>query len=122
MIISVEKDYGYPSSPPFVPCHGRMKINLIDCPGSDDFVGALASSLQVTDTALMVVNAQYGVAGLTNHFRYTEKFNKPVIFTINQLDHENADFDNSVLQLQEQFGSKVVVVQFPVQTGSTSTK
>lgn len=116
----VEKDYGYSvfSTICAVPWKDE-KINLIDCPGSDDFVGALASSLQVTDTALMVVNAQYGVeVGLTNHFRYTEKFNKPVIFTINQLDHENADFDNSVLQLQEQFGSKVVVVQFPVQTGS----
>ncbi|MDO5035401.1 MAG: elongation factor G [Porphyromonas sp.] len=115
----VEKEYGYSvfSTVCAVPWKDQ-KLNLIDCPGSDDFVGALVSSLHVTDAALMVVNAQYGVeVGLINQFRYTDKFNKPVIFTINQLDHENADFDGAVAQLQERYGSRVVVVQFPVKTG-----
>lgn len=116
----VEKEYGYSvfSAITAVEWDG-VKINLIDCPGSDDFIGAAVSALMVTDTAYMVVNAQYGVeAGLTNQFRYTERLNKPVIFTINQLDSEKADFESTIAQLKEQFGSKAVVVQFPVATGT----
>lgn len=115
----VEKEYGYSvfSTLFSVPWKDR-KINFIDCPGSDDFVGAAVSALYVTDTALMVVNAQYGVeVGLVNQFPQTEKLGKPVIFIINQLDHENADYDNTLQQLQSQFGSKVVPVQYPVKTG-----
>ncbi len=115
----VEKEYGYSvfSTLFSVPWKDR-KINFIDCPGSDDFVGAAVSALHVTDTALMVVNAQYGVeVGLVNQFPQTEKLGKPVIFIINQLDHENADYDNSLHELQQQFGSKVVPVQYPVTTG-----
>ncbi len=115
----VEKEYGYSvfSTLFSVPWRDR-KINFIDCPGSDDFVGAAVSALHVTDTALMVVNAQYGVeVGLINQFPQTEKLGKPVIFIINQLDQENADYDNSLQQLQAQFGSKVVPVQYPVTTG-----
>lgn len=115
----VEKEYGYSvfSTLFSVPWKDR-KINFIDCPGSDDFVGAAVSALHVTDTALMVVNAQYGVeVGLINQFPQTEKLGKPVIFIINQLDQENADYENSLHQLQAQFGSKVVPVQYPVTTG-----
>lgn len=115
----VEKEYGYSvfSTLFSVPWKDR-KINFIDCPGSDDFVGAAVSALHVTDTALMVVNAQYGVeVGLINQFPQTEKLGKPVIFIINQLDQENADYENSLQQLQAQFGSKVVPVQYPVKTG-----
>ncbi|MDO4789920.1 MAG: elongation factor G [Porphyromonas sp.] len=115
----VEKDYGYSvfSTLFSVEWQGR-KLNFLDCPGSDDFVGAAVSSLSVTDTALMVVNAQYGIeVGLINQFRYTEQFKKPVIFIINQLDHEKADYENSVTQLQERYGSKAVPVQYPVTVG-----
>lgn len=116
----VEKEYGYSvfSTVFSIPWQDR-KLNFIDCPGSDDFVGAMVNSLSITDTALMVVNAQYGLeVGLINQFRYTEKFNKPVIFIINQLDHDKADFENSLSQLQDRYGSKVVPIQFPVTTGS----
>lgn len=116
----VEKDYGYSvfSTVFSVPWQDR-KLNFIDCPGSDDFIGAAVSALTVTDTALMVVNAQYGVeVGLVNQFRYTEKLHKPVIFIINQLDHEKADYDNSLSQLKERYGNSVVPIQYPTKTGS----
>ena len=115
----VEKEYGYSvfSTVFAIPWQDR-KLNFIDCPGSDDFVGALVNALSITDTALMVVNAQYGLeVGLINQFRYTRKFKRPVIFIINQLDHEKADFESSLHQLQEHYGNKVVAVQFPVTTG-----
>ena len=94
------------------------KLNIIDCPGSDDFVGAALTALNVTDTAILLLNGQYGPeVGTQNHFRYTEKLGKPVIFLVNQLDNEKCDYDNVLEQLQTIYGSKVVPVQYPIETG-----
>ncbi|MDD3063915.1 MAG: elongation factor G, partial [Massilibacteroides sp.] len=116
----VEKEYGYSVfSTVFSVEWQDRKLNFIDCPGSDDFVGGAVSALNVTDTALMVLNAQYGVeVGTINQFRYTEKFHKPVIFVVNQLDNDKADYDNTLAQLKERYGDKVVPVQYPVNTGA----
>lgn len=115
----VEKDYGYSVfTTVFAVPWLDKKLNFIDCPGSEDFVGGAVSALNVTDCALMVINAQQGLeVGTINQFRYTRRFQKPVIFIINQLDHEKADFENSFNQIQEHYGTKVVAVQFPVTTG-----
>jgi elongation factor G len=72
----------------------------------------------VTDTAILLLNGQYGLeVGTQNHFRYTEKLNKPVIFLVNQLDNDKCDYDNILEQLREAYGSKVVPIQYPVATG-----
>ncbi len=115
----VEKEYGYSVfSSIFSVEWMNRKLNFIDCPGSDDFVGNIVSSLNVTDTALMVLNAQYGVeVGTINQLRYTQKFKKPVIFIVNQLDHPKADFDNVVSQLKADYGQKAVLVQYPLNVG-----
>ena len=117
----VEKEYGYSVfSTVFSVEWQDRKLNFIDCPGSDDFVGGTVSALNVTDTALMVLNAQYGVeVGTINQFRYTEQFHKPVIFVVNQLDNEKADYDATVAQLKEQWGGKVIQIQYPVTCGAS---
>lgn len=115
----VEQEYGYSVFPTVfhVEWNGK-KLNFIDCPGSDDFVGGAYTALNVTDTALLLINTQYGVeVGTQNMFRITEKLNKPVIFVTNQLDGEKADFDNVVEQLRENWGNKVVQIQYPVTCG-----
>lgn len=117
----VEHDYGYSvfSTILYTEWLGK-KINFIDCPGMDDFIGSTVTSLNVTDTALMVINAQNGVeVGTQNLFRYTEQYQKPVIFVVNQIDHEKADFDKNIESLTDNFGSKVVIVQYPVTSGSS---
>ena len=93
-------------------------MNVIDCPGSDDFIGSTVTALNVTDTAILLLNGQYGVeVGTQNHFRYTEKLNKPVIFLLNQLDNEKCDFHNVLEQLKESYGSKIVPIQYPLNCG-----
>lgn len=115
----VEHEYGYSvfSTLFHVEWNGK-KLNFIDCPGSDDFVGGAVTALNVTDTALLLINGAYGVeVGTQNSFRNTEKYNKPVIFVINQLDQEKADYDKILEQLRESYGNKVVPVQYPIATG-----
>ena len=82
------------------------KINLIDVPGLDDFVNGVVSALAVTDTALMVVNAQNGIeVGAEIHGRYLANANKPIIFVVNQVDHEKANWEKTIESIKERFGS-----------------
>ena len=115
----VEKEYGYSVFPTVINVEWLgKKLNIIDCPGSDDFIGGTVTSLNVTDTAIILLNAQNGVeVGTQNHFRYTEQHKKPVIFLINQLDHEKADYDKTVEQLKELYGGKAVQIQYPISVG-----
>ncbi len=115
----VEHEYGYSvfSSVLYAEWLDK-KLNFIDCPGSDDFITGAITSLNVTDTALMLLNTTQGVeVGTQSLFRYTEKYNKPVIFVANQLDHDKANFDHTLDQLKESFGKKVVIIQYPVNAG-----
>ncbi len=115
----VEQEYGYSVfSTVFHTEWNGKKLNIIDCPGADDFAGAYITALNVTDTALLLLNGQYGVeVGTQNHFRITEKLGKPVIFLVNQLDSENCDYDAILEQLTSIYGPKVVPIQYPVKTG-----
>ncbi len=115
----VETEYGYSVfSTVFHTEANNKKLNFIDCPGSDDFIGAALTAMTVTDTAIIVVNNQVGPeVGTQNHFRYTEKLGKPVIFLLNQLDAEKSDYSQSVERLRELFGSKVVQIQYPLNEG-----
>lgn len=115
----VEKEYGYSVfSTVFNAEFNGKKLNMIDCPGAEDFVGNAYTALGVCDTGLITVNAEYGVeVGTQNIFRTTAQLKKPVIFALNQIDGEKADFDNVIEQMRETFGPKVTLIQYPLQSG-----
>ncbi len=115
----VEKEYGYSVfSTVFNAEFNGKKLNVIDCPGADDFVGNSYTALGVCDTGVIVVDAEYGVeVGTQNIFRTTGKLKKPVVFALNQIDGEKADYEHVMEQLHEHFGSKVVAVQYPLESG-----
>jgi elongation factor G len=95
------------------------KINILDTPGYDDFVGEVLSALRVADTGIMVLNAAIGVeVGTDVIWQYTEKFKTPMIFAVNKIDHDKADFDRTVQQAKDHFGNKITVVQYPRQQGA----
>jgi len=94
------------------------KINIIDTPGFDDFVGEMVSSVRVADTCVLVINSQHGVEiGTELIWNYVDRFQKPVIFAINQVDHPKSDFDMSLATLKNKFGNAVVQMQYPVNQG-----
>ena len=96
-----------------------FKINIIDTPGYDDFVGEVISALRVADTGVMLLNSVMGVeVGTDIIWEYTEKFKTPMIFAVNKLDDDNADYEKTVRDAKSHFGNNVVVVQYPLQTGS----
>ena len=98
--------------------YNDKKINIIDTPGFSDFIGETIAALSVADTAVLVVNGQSGVEATTETaYRQTELMNSPLVFTVNQMDHHGANFNDTVNALKEYFGEKVTVVQYPVNPG-----
>ncbi len=94
------------------------KLNIIDAPGLDDFVGGVISAFKVCDSGIMVVNGQQGVEVGTEIFgRYAEQYRKPLVLAVNQLDGEKANWESTIESLKQEFGSKPTVIQFPVAAG-----
>lgn len=94
------------------------KINIIDTPGLDDFIGEIVAPLRVADTAVMLFNAQHGVeVGSELVWQHVDKYRKPVIFVINQLDHPKADFEMTYNSIREHFGNNAVLMQYPLNPG-----
>ncbi|MDY0103474.1 MAG: elongation factor G [Lentimicrobium sp.] len=98
--------------------HKDFKINVIDCPGFDDFIGEVVAAINVADTAFMVINGQNGVeVGTEINFRQTKANDAPVVFLINHLEHEKSNYEETLRQLKSQFGGSVTALQYPVNEG-----
>ena len=96
------------------------KINIIDTPGLDDFIGEVISALRVADTAVMMLNAENGVeVGTELIWNYVEKFQKPILFAVNHVDHAKADFDLTLEQARARFGNAITVMQYPLTQGDS---
>ncbi|MBR1644717.1 MAG: elongation factor G [Bacteroidales bacterium] len=97
---------------------GGKKINILDVPGFADFQGELVAAYNVVEAAVVLMNAQSGIeVGSELAYRYSQKVGTPLIFAVNHLDGEKANFDETVNQLKDYFGSKCTVLQFPVNQG-----
>ncbi len=98
--------------------YNGKKINILDVPGADDFVGGTISSMHVADTGVIVVNAQHGVeVGTEIHSRWLSKFNKPAIVVVNKCDHDHANFEKAFETIKESLGTNAVLAQYPVNAG-----
>jgi len=96
------------------------KINIIDTPGLDDFIGEVVVGLRVADTGVMVLNAQHGVeVGTELIWNYVDQFSKPVLFAINQLDHEKSNFETTVEEAKRRFGKAFTLMQYPLNEGAS---
>lgn len=96
----------------------NYKINIIDTPGLDDFIGEIASTMRVADSVVTLVNAQHGVeVGTEIIWNYIDRFSLPTLFVINQIDHPNADFDESYKSIVDLVGNKIVKIQYPLIDG-----
>ena len=96
----------------------NTKFNVIDAPGSDDFIGGAVSAFKVCENGILVINAQQGVEVGTDIFaRYAEQYKLPMVVAVNQLDSEKADWEKTLSEMKKTFGHKPIVVQFPVNPG-----
>ena len=103
-----------------IPCEWQdTKINLIDTPGYTDFVGEVKAAVRVSEGAVIVVCAASGVeVGTEQVWGYSEKAGLAQLIFINKMDRENADFYQTVEQIQAKFGAKCVPIRLPIGTQS----
>ncbi len=93
----------------------NYKINIIDTPGLDDFIGEIISSIRVGDTVVTVINGRQGVeVGTEIIWNYIDKYNRPTLFVINQIDHPDIKFDDSFNSIKSLVGNNAVKVQYPL--------
>ena len=93
----------------------NYKINIIDTPGLDDFIGEIIASIRVADTIVQVINAEHGAdIGTEIIWDYVNKYHKPTVFVINKIDHEKANFDQSLASLKRLVGNNAVQIQYPI--------
>lgn len=93
----------------------NYKINIIDTPGLDDYVGEIISSIRVADTIAVLINAQNGVeVGTEILWNYIDTYHKPTLFVVNQIDHMNANWEDSVKSIKSLVGNNMVLVQYPL--------
>jgi elongation factor G len=96
----------------------NCRINVLDLPGNPDFIGELIAGLNVTDTAVMVLNANVGIeVGTEIQYKYAEKYNLPRVFFINKVEKEHVKTAGVISQLQERYGIKTVPMQLPIGEG-----
>jgi len=93
----------------------NYKINIIDTPGLDDFIGEIISSIRVGDTVVTVINGRQGVeVGTEIIWNYIDKYNRPTLFVINQIDHPDINFDESFNSIKSLVGNNAVKIQYPL--------
>lgn len=94
------------------------KINIIDTPGLDDFIGEVISSVRVADTCVLLINSQHGIeVGTELIWNYADRYQKPVILAINQVDHQKSNFDQTIESMNQRFGGAATLMQYPVNQG-----
>ena len=93
-----------------------LKINLIDVPGYQDFVGEVLSALHVAEAALLVLDAVAGVeVGTELAWDYLNERQKPRIIFVNKMDRENANFQRTVDDLRQTFTDvRFIPMQLPI--------
>jgi elongation factor G len=91
------------------------KVNLIDTPGYADFVGNVLGAIRAVDSAVVLLCATSGVeVGTEKVWEYISRENLPVIFFINRMDREGANFDEAVEELQEKINPRATPLFIPV--------
>ena len=91
------------------------KINFLDTPGYDDFLGEVVSALRVVEGAVLVVAAPSGVdVGTERSWNMCEAAGIPRMFVVNKMDRENANFARNVSDIQASFGRQCIPFQVPL--------
>ena len=100
----------------------NVKINFIDTPGYLDYEGEKVSGAAAADLAVIVVSAKDGIeSGTESAAKLCKKNGIPVVFFVNKIDDDNADFEKTVDELRNKFGTSVVPFEIPVMEGKKMT-
>ena len=91
------------------------KVNFLDTPGYDDFIGGVVCALRAVESGVILVAAPSGVdVGTERAWDMCEAQALPRMFLVNKMDRENASFSRCVADIQATFGNKCIPLQLPL--------
>ena len=91
------------------------KINVIDVPGNDDFIGEAIGVTRVANGGVLLVDASVGVqVGTVKHWNQLRKKNIPTFVFVNKMDKENVHFDELLAELKEKLGREIIPFSYPL--------
>ena len=95
-----------------------MKYNIIDTPGFFDFAGEVKEGIRAADSALVVLSGRSGVSvGTEQTFEYARQRGIPIMFFVNKIDDDRADYQKTLEQMKEVFGKSVTPFVYPIREG-----
>jgi len=115
----IEKNKGFSVSSSIIHYSWKgFNINVIDAPGYSDFIGQSQSTIKVSDSILMIIDAKSGIQA-SSEFIIEETLEnpKPMFVILNKMDLENIDFFKSVDEIKNRYKLKLVPITIPVETG-----
>ncbi|MBR2507547.1 MAG: elongation factor G [Bacilli bacterium] len=95
--------------------HKGHKLNILDIPGNDDFVGEAIGVIHIIKGAVLVVDASIGVQmGTIKHWKFLRKRNIPTFIYINKMDKDGVKYDEVFEDLKSHFGKAVIPFTYPL--------
>lgn len=95
----------------------NCKINLLDTPGSFEFIGEVEAALKVSESALIVVPATEGISVGTKQAMHKAQDKAKMIY-ISGLDYPNADYHQKLEELKKTYGKAIAPIQVPIMEGN----
>ena len=91
------------------------KLNIIDIPGNDDFIGEAIGVTGVIKGAILVVDASVGVqVGTVKHWKQLRKKGVPTFIFLNKMDKEGVDFEAVMEDIRSRLGKQVISFCYPL--------
>ncbi len=101
------------------PCEWKdTKLNMIDTPGFFDFVGEVKEGLRASDSALITLSGRSGVSvGTEQVFKYARTKGVPIMFFVNKIDDNRANYQRTLEEMKEKFGKAITPFVYPIREG-----
>jgi elongation factor G len=101
---------------------GGRSFHVLDCPGFAAFLTEVEWALQVTEGAVLAISAADGAHNRAERtYDVLAESGRPAIAVVTRLDHEQADFEKTLADLESSLKVKPIPLQLPILAGGKCT-
>ncbi|MBB3197200.1 elongation factor G [Roseateles terrae] len=99
--------------------HDGLHLQMLDTPGSPDFIGQALPALEAVETVAVVINAQTGIELMALRLmEAAARRGLTRMLIINKIDVPGVDLASLLSQVQQTFGRECLPMNLPAQAGT----